>query len=723
MRLHKFSNSRASSKSAAKGAISLMRRFGAERDGNIAIIFVFMLGVLMLFTGGAIDYSRYNAIRADLIESMDAAGLAMAQIDAVNGPEIENLSGAARDTYLKDYGRQFFHENFRYEEAVKNLTVDFTITAATISPNATGKIKTYFLDIGDTLVKFGSGTGEGSQFAYLDINTDTEITRRGSGKIELALVLDVTGSMGWTHNGEKKIDTLRDSVDNLLQVMYGDGNGNDGFIKVGVVPFNAHVNPGGASSWQNSWGDLNEEADYHGARFFHVNKKGNIAGLRKVNHYDLFNSVPNVDWMGCVEARPYPLDELDTVPGAAAVAGDITASIQSLTSAQEPNARMRLAFDRAPGFAPKLDGSGLYTAAELATTGNSRWVPMFAADEPDCFSSGAYCHGDWSDNEPYVDWEGNTVNQAMEGEYFHNPEDDGHDRRDYSNRYFIDDEDYADHDESGDYAARYARVVDKVRNNVGKTNNVGKLLTRLKITDKDVDEYKARMAYVGWWDNGQKKYLHKYNLDPSIDESVSDSDGSMRGPNKDCPAPILPLTSSRSDVEDHMELLFPYGNTNSANGAVWGWRVLSSQAPFTEGADEDNNEWQKAVVIMTDGVNTMSNRDTHYGSYPSAYGYEIEERMGDGVDRASRGNSGFDSDDMRDHLDEKFLRICRRMKKEGILVYTIVFALDDTATENVFKACATSPTEPYYYKAPSANQLEAAFGNIAQDLVDLHVSR
>ena len=31
----------------------------------------------------------------------------------------------------------------------------------------------------------------------------------------------------------------------------------------------------------------------------------------KVNHFTLFNSTPGTSWEGCVEARPYPLDELD----------------------------------------------------------------------------------------------------------------------------------------------------------------------------------------------------------------------------------------------------------------------------------------------------------------------------------------------------------------------------------------------------------------------------
>ncbi|MEL7486950.1 MAG: TadE/TadG family type IV pilus assembly protein, partial [Pseudomonadota bacterium] len=203
-------------------------RFARDERGNIAIMFGLLLGVLMLFTGGALDFTRYNAIRADLIESLDAAGLAMAQYDDVGGPEIDNLEGEARNQALRDYGNAFFDENFSHQNQIEDLIVSFDITPQRIRPRASGRIKTLLLNIGDRLV---NGDDAGS-LENLDIGTSVEITRRGSGRIELALVLDVTGSMDTVSNGERRIDSLKDAVDNLLQVMYGDAN-NSEFIKIG----------------------------------------------------------------------------------------------------------------------------------------------------------------------------------------------------------------------------------------------------------------------------------------------------------------------------------------------------------------------------------------------------------------------------------------------------------------------------------------------------------
>jgi len=690
-----------------------LRQFSIDREGNIAIMFAFTFVLFVLFAGGAVDFARYNAVRADLVESLDASGLAIAQLDAMNGPEIRNLSPSAREQYLKDYGRAFFHENFTHENVAQNLTVDFTITNTKITPVATGEIKTLFLHIANRLL------GKAGNHDFLSIATDTEITRRGSGKIELALVLDVTGSMGNrpSSGGDKKIVSLRTAVDTLLDVMYGANNTTSADIKVGVVPFNAYVNPAGATSWSPSWTDTNAQAPYHGARFFHVDENGNVDMTKKVNHLDLFNSVTNGLWMGCVEARPYPLDELDTVPGQSVQQSYLTSSITPLSVADEPDSRMRDAYQRAPNL--RLNPT------VVAPSAASRFVPMFRADEPDC-SGGIYCEGNYADvTETYMVG-GSPRTQTFNGSFFHDPDDDRNSERNYYNRDFIDDHQFTDYAQ-GEQTPRYAKIAEEFRTTLQQpSHNVDfrQFLNGLGATEWDDDEYILRNAYVGWWDPSTSKYKFRYDLSPSIDETISDTDGTMRGPNEDCPAAIQPLTSDRTKIENKVGQLFPNGNTNSANGAMWGWRVLSSQAPFTEGVSESNRDWQKAVVIMTDGRNTIGVPDTHWQSSPSVYGYAIEERMGMNVSKGDRGNPRvYNSDDMRDQLDEKLLRICRRMKEEGILVYTILFDLNDNETEQVFKSCATSPTEPYFFVAPDGDDLERAFGDIAQDLVNLHVSR
>ncbi|WP_411818119.1 hypothetical protein [Hyphococcus sp. DH-69] len=698
------------SKHRTRTSVSRHPRFARNNDGNIIFLFAFMLSVLFLFAGGAVDYTRWNAVRADMIESMDASSLALAQLSATD-PDLTTEE-------LKAYGRKFFEANFNYENnLLPGWNIEFTLDdEAVVLTCVTGKLKTYLLGV--------------AGIKKLDIDKCVEITKRGSGRVELALVLDVTGSMGNKIDGVKKIDSLKDAVETLLDVMYGEKTESDN-IKIGVVPFNAYVNVGEAASWKNAWSDRTAKAVYHGDRFIHVTKKGVVNVNRKVNHFKLFDSTPGTSWGGCVEARPYPLDELDVAPISTITTTTLNTAMtnptQYASSSDQYEKRTYDAFDDAPAFA--LDTS------ELTDPVNFKWVPMFHPDEPDC-------NADWKGRCPLSNgnsyWTG-VETFTIEGvphvqnfwrSWFVDPEYADYDASDYWNRNFIDDQRYIGRYE-GENTGRYAKIVQDFRmlditptallNN--RQKNWRNKMIELGVEDfydtditsaddsstANSDEFILRNAYVGWWDATTKTYKYKYDLSPSV---TSD-----RGPNLDCARPVLPLTNNRTTVETHVNSLGTNGNTNSANGAIWGWRLLSPEAPFTEGIgpeDTDYEKWQKAIVIMTDGNNTTSNLDTHWGSDLTAYGFERESRMGKNMD---------DADDMEDEFDNKLLRICYRMKQEGYLVYTIMFGLDSSSTEKVFRACASKPSEPYFHDAVDGEDLEEAFGQIAADLVDLHISK
>jgi len=716
----------------------LLNRFKSERRGNIAIMFAFMLAILMLFSGGAVDYTRYNTIRADITESLDAAALAMARYNEIGGPEIDDLEeySPERNAILEAFGEKLFNENYAHHGAVSNLDVQFNISPAEITASASGELKTLLLHVGRKMLNPGSSNSETDN---LEMDVNVTIAQAGRGKIELALVLDVTGSMDNTASGssQSKLDDLKDAVDEMLTVMYGSDTTSEN-LKVGVVPFSAAVNAGGASEWQDSWSDEDADSFYHGSRFFHVNEDGEVDMDTKVNHFALYDSISDTEWQGCVEARPYPLDELDTVPGDSASSTDIA----SYNVAPDGSStRTVTAFTRAPSLQ--------LSSGQLQSADNSRFVPLFWPDEPDC-------NTDWIGRCPWPDgyswWNKSTtiniggtntaINYARY--WFVDPSYDSWSEGDYENRHFIDDQKYIGRNE-GEPVARYAHIVKQYRNlgEGGLSSDEQTWKDFLDVlgadhyfdTDLDADhdafaddyanhdgdystsnyeEYVMRNAYVGWWNPANENYDYKYDLGGS----------SGYGPEPTCPEPILALTNDRDDVEDYMDDLEADGFTNTAIGAMWGWRVLSPGAPFTEGVLYNDSDWAKAVVIMTDGFNDAGeDKDTPWGSEMTAFGFASEERMGSGVDYPSYYNSSWNSDEMRDHMDEKMLRICARMKEKGILVYTIVFGLDDTDTENLFKACATDTIEPYYYKAPSGDELEEAFGNIAADLVSLHISQ
>ena len=715
-----------------------------DRHGNMAMLFVLMSTALFLFVGGSVDYARYNGVRTDVLESLEAASLAVARMEEVHQDWTNDQ--------LVTYGERFFVENTVYEDILLkpnhapyvsfsdivsfDLTTDDTKVRACIDAT----IETHLLSV--------------VKIQYLDVAQCVGVTKSGTGRVEVALVLDMTGSMNSYVGGEKKMTSLKKAVVAMLDVLFGDEIKSNN-LKIGVVPFNYHVNAGGAHSWVSSWGDLNAQSLYHGARFIHVDENGNVDVNTKVNHYRLYDSNPDANWTGCVESRPYPLDELDTPPGSATTTTILSAALTPLSATDEPDPMMQAAFSNMPAIDPSL------SLSQLAGVANSRFVPVFLGDDPDCNSS---WNGRCARRSGYRHWEetvsisvnGATYPQTFARNWFSHPSAaPGINATKYQQRDYIDDELYIGR-YGGQSSGHYARVVEQFRALESPTGpytpaqqafrdymidlGVGtNRFTDPSVTSAsdasplDYDEFILRGAYVGWWNPITQRYDHKYNL-PKDDPTFAPYMPS-------CPPALLPMTDDRlaidgGDANDDglpdggiVGSLYTTGGTNIPNGAMWGWRVVSDGLPFTESTGPTDigpngtseSDWQRAVIIMTDGENTFYEESTHFGSWATSYGYVNEERMGQGIDAT---NSGGTNGNMKDEADNKLLRICRHMKQEDILVYTIVF--DVTAGSNVdtrMKACASEPNEPFYFNAPNASELKSAFEDIAANLTNLHVSQ
>jgi len=205
-------------------------------------------------------------------------------------------------------------------------------------------------------------------------------------------------------------------------------------------------------------------------------------------------------------------------------------------------------------------------------------------------------------------------------------------------------------------------------------------------------------------------YRHDYNgFDPLVngtccncsnldqgDGNCADVYNAAHGPNRSCPVqPIVPLTSDEDFLDIAALNMGAAGNTLGNLGAVWGWRVLSPEEPFTEGSEYDDEEWDKVVLIMTDGINTVS-------PYYSAYGKANETNI-DATD-----------------LDDRLAETCTGMKAENILIYTVTFddGVDDD-TKDLFRNCATSPSN--YKDAPDQAELINVFEQIARELSNLFI--
>lgn len=182
-------------------------------------------------------------------------------------------------------------------------------------------------------------------------------------------------------------------------------------------------------------------------------------------------------------------------------------------------------------------------------------------------------------------------------------------------------------------------------------------------------------------------------------------------PNKDCNMQaIVPLTNNKVLLQGKVAGMISTGYTHIAIGAGWGWRTLSPTAPYTEGSDYGDPDWQKAMVFLTDGLNTIDSNSTWHKSTYTAYNFLIRGTLG--TTNASTGESV---------QDDRTRLVCGRIKDAGIRVYSILLEEDSSRAKNLMRDCASDPS--LYFESPSAAELTPVFQAIAQDLSNLRLSQ
>lgn len=189
------------------------------------------------------------------------------------------------------------------------------------------------------------------------------------------------------------------------------------------------------------------------------------------------------------------------------------------------------------------------------------------------------------------------------------------------------------------------------------------------------------------------------------------------GPNNGCTArPIIAMTDDQETLEDAIDAMTANGTTNIHNAVSWGLRVLSPEAPYTEGRPFTEERLVKAMIVLTDGENYIGTNSSHNMSHYTGYGYVAEGRLG-----VTSSNYSVVHNEMNRRTEEA----CRIARETGVRVYTITFQVSDRSTRELMEACASVDDDgrPLYWDSPSNQALEAAFEDIARDLTLLRVAR
>lgn len=203
---------------------SKIAKFSDDARGTVAIIFSLSCIVLMLITGVAVDTARYHDISTRMQQALDGASLAAAKL--LSDPTLTDSDIIARaQTYYSAAIPTFGVK----PSAVTNPII--TIDRAKASVEVAGRV--------DVPAFFGG---------IADLPTLSVINQKSKvvfdmTSVELAMVLDVTGSMT-TNN---KLGDLKVAAKDVIDTLF-DGALNDSNVKIAIAPYSASVNAGALAS-------------------------------------------------------------------------------------------------------------------------------------------------------------------------------------------------------------------------------------------------------------------------------------------------------------------------------------------------------------------------------------------------------------------------------------------------------------------------------------------
>ena len=193
-----------------------LRAFAGDRRGSLAFLYAIALVPVALAACASLDYARGVLVRASLTDALDAAGLAV----GASG----SLSGDATTALAQSYFNANYHLDASYGTPVavqiSQSGQDFTLTTSVPMPTLLMRL-------------VGVDT--------MPVSSSVVITRN-SMNIEVAMALDITGSM----TGSRLTD-LKSAAKGLVETVV-QAQQSPTYTKVAIAAYSMAVNAGSVAA-------------------------------------------------------------------------------------------------------------------------------------------------------------------------------------------------------------------------------------------------------------------------------------------------------------------------------------------------------------------------------------------------------------------------------------------------------------------------------------------
>lgn len=594
-----------------------LARLGADQRGNVAMMFGLSLPVLLMLVFGGIDINRVSTAKANLQDALDAATLA-----------------AARSPYTSDQTKELnavgltaLKANLRATDGVSfnDSDISFTVDANQVVKGA-AKIQVKTLVANIILPPYGKLLDD-----TLPVASSSDV-QRSSKNIEVALVLDVTGSM---NNG--KIESLKSAANQLVDIVVQDVQ-TPYYTKMSLVPYSMGVNLGGYAN--NARGVPTATANVTNIAW----STGSIASISAVT-----------------KANPAVLT---TTAAHGFVNGDRVAIWNASGMTQLNGVAFTVTNVNASARTFQLIGGNgaVIDSRNYSTFTGSASKPAYVAKclRTDCKPKVT------ANNHGLLTRNGTVVFEGVQGMDYLNTRPLTVSEVN-TNDFIVDVVGGQTYTRGGTTACGENGCAWRVFTSASGS------LRALKNSDC-VSERAGNQAYT---DASPSSARLGFNYP---------ADNLNNGLNPCLNAPLRPLSSDKPGLKSAINALTIGGSTAGHIGAAWGWYTVSpnfnSLWPSNGAGPYRDMNVLKSVILMTDGEfntpysNGVISSDAGSGSGSTADHINQNAPNGSSTSQA--------------------LKLCTAMKAQGITVYTVGFQVGTTgAAADLMKNCATSPDYAY----------------------------
>ncbi|MBD8890631.1 TadE/TadG family type IV pilus assembly protein [Roseibium litorale] len=203
----------------------VLRRKIKEDQGSVLPIFAVMILLVTVTAGAGIDFARAVNLREKLSIALDASALTLAVELSTSTMTDDEITSSLR----KVFAANFFDDTY-LETALANLSYTLDTDEGTVDISTKAAVPTTFIQLG----------GIGPETLTVSVNTEVAFSQY---EVELALVLDVTGSM------RSDISTLQEATESLVDTLISEtATSSTSKVKISIVPYSQGVNLGSYAS-------------------------------------------------------------------------------------------------------------------------------------------------------------------------------------------------------------------------------------------------------------------------------------------------------------------------------------------------------------------------------------------------------------------------------------------------------------------------------------------